>query len=263
MANIRISDLPQALFLDGTEDVPIVQGGTTKRVTSQTIGDLGSGSTSGITALASVLTSTDGVNRVSVDATGVTAFDGWNDTVQMQITPASGNFPAAFIKSTLSGAEGPSIVTYADSSSPAVGDRIAQEWYYANHSGGSYAFYADRKIYLVNPQSSIKEAVFAYDTYVSNLFRTRVLIGAGILCGQGSAPGTPWASLPGADNIRAQGFVRTDAQTTVSLPSAATAGAGARAFVTDASTINFGSSYVGGGANARPVWSDGTDWYIG
>jgi len=50
------------------------------------------------------------------------------------------------------------------------------------------------------------------------------------------------------------------------LPAAATAGAGARAFVTDASmsmTLGVGTVVVGGGANAVPVYSDGTNWLIG
>jgi hypothetical protein len=50
------------------------------------------------------------------------------------------------------------------------------------------------------------------------------------------------------------------------LPAAATAGAGARAFVTDATmsmTLGVGTVVVGGGANAVPVYSDGTNWLIG
>lgn len=51
-----------------------------------------------------------------------------------------------------------------------------------------------------------------------------------------------------------------------SLPSAATVGAGAQAFVTDANTtfaLGVGTFVVGGGANKVPVYSDGTDWLIG
>lgn len=54
--------------------------------------------------------------------------------------------------------------------------------------------------------------------------------------------------------------------TTATLPTAANAGAGARAFVTDATLAaagHFGSAYVGGGANAVPIWTDGTTWYLG
>jgi len=47
------------------------------------------------------------------------------------------------------------------------------------------------------------------------------------------------------------------------LPSAATSGLGARAFVTDATAPTFGSAVVGGGAVATPVYSDGTNWIVG
>jgi len=47
------------------------------------------------------------------------------------------------------------------------------------------------------------------------------------------------------------------------LPSASTAGQGARAFVSDATATTFASAYTGGGANKVPVYSDGTDWRIG
>lgn len=55
----------------------------------------------------------------------------------------------------------------------------------------------------------------------------------------------------------------TGATTVSGLPSAATAGAGARAFVTDATATTFLSTVAGGGANKVPVVSDGTNWLIG
>ena len=60
--------------------------------------------------------------------------------------------------------------------------------------------------------------------------------------------------------------VKTKALTVATLPSAATAGAGARAFVTDANTtfiLGVGTTVVGGGSNSVPVYSDGTNWLIG
>lgn len=57
--------------------------------------------------------------------------------------------------------------------------------------------------------------------------------------------------------------VRTHAVTVATLPLAATAGAGTRAFVTDANATTFASIVVGGGANGVPVYSDGTNWRIG
>lgn len=47
------------------------------------------------------------------------------------------------------------------------------------------------------------------------------------------------------------------------LPAAATAGAGARAFVNDANATTFNSVVAGGGANFVPVFCDGTDWKVG
>ena len=57
--------------------------------------------------------------------------------------------------------------------------------------------------------------------------------------------------------------VKTLSTVVGSLPSAATVGAGARAFVTDATATTFASTVAGGGANAVPVYSDGTNWKIG
>lgn len=51
-----------------------------------------------------------------------------------------------------------------------------------------------------------------------------------------------------------------------SLVAAATAGAGARSFVTDGNLVaasNFGAAIGSGGSNTVPVYSDGTVWRIG
>jgi hypothetical protein len=47
------------------------------------------------------------------------------------------------------------------------------------------------------------------------------------------------------------------------LPTAANAGVGARAFVTDSSVSTFGSNVAGGGSGKVPVYSDGTNWKVG
>lgn len=57
--------------------------------------------------------------------------------------------------------------------------------------------------------------------------------------------------------------VRTSGVAVGSLAAASTAGAGARAFVTDSSVTTFGSTVSGGGANGVPVYSDGTNWKVG
>ena len=64
-------------------------------------------------------------------------------------------------------------------------------------------------------------------------------------------------------NISTAGAVNTGSFVTGTIPAAAGVGAGARVFVTDADSVTFGNLYVGGAANAMPVWSNGTNWYIG
>jgi hypothetical protein len=63
--------------------------------------------------------------------------------------------------------------------------------------------------------------------------------------------------------VRAASAIVTPSTTVASLPAAATAGAGARSFVTDATATTFLSIVAGGGANKVPVVSDGTNWLIG
>lgn len=58
-------------------------------------------------------------------------------------------------------------------------------------------------------------------------------------------------------------MVKTAPVTVAALPAAATAGAGARRFVSDATSATFGAAVSGGGANTVPVWSNGTGWLVG
>lgn len=51
--------------------------------------------------------------------------------------------------------------------------------------------------------------------------------------------------------------------TVAQLPAAASAGAGARGYVTDATATTFASTVAGTGSNKVPVYCDGTNWRIG
>jgi len=51
--------------------------------------------------------------------------------------------------------------------------------------------------------------------------------------------------------------------TLAALPTAATAGAGSRAVISDATAPVFGAAVVGGGAVVSPVYSDGANWIVG
>lgn len=66
-----------------------------------------------------------------------------------------------------------------------------------------------------------------------------------------------------ASSVTASTFLKSTATTVAGLTAAATAGAGARSFVTDATATTFLSTVAGGGANKVPVVSDGTNWLIG
>lgn len=62
------------------------------------------------------------------------------------------------------------------------------------------------------------------------------------------------------------GTVRLPNYTVATLPAAGTAGAGALAFVTDASTtliLGLGLAVTGGGSNKVPAYSDGASWLYG
>jgi hypothetical protein len=63
--------------------------------------------------------------------------------------------------------------------------------------------------------------------------------------------------------IPKEGGIKTTAVAVTSLPAANTVGIGTRHFATDATATTFASIVAGGGANAVPVYSDGTNWRIG
>jgi hypothetical protein len=64
-------------------------------------------------------------------------------------------------------------------------------------------------------------------------------------------------------NIVTLGSVTTNPRLFSALPAAAAIGAGARSFITDANTTTFGSQVSGSAGNSVPVYSDGTNWYVG
>ena len=79
------------------------------------------------------------------------------------------------------------------------------------------------------------------------------------------ASGTGAQTMTTGLAIKAGAAVLTN-YTVANLPAAATAGQGATAFVTDASTtliLGLGGTVAGGGANKVPVYSDGTSWLYG
>lgn len=77
-------------------------------------------------------------------------------------------------------------------------------------------------------------------------------------------PSTPVVGSTGAfTSLTATSFLRAAPVAVASLPSAATAGAGARATVNDALAPSFGSAVAGGGAVVTGVISTGSAWNVG
>ena len=69
--------------------------------------------------------------------------------------------------------------------------------------------------------------------------------------------------VPGLTLTAGTKWINNGTQTVAMLVAAGTAGAGARAVVTDANATTFAAIVAGGGANVVPVYSDGTNWRIG
>ena len=64
-------------------------------------------------------------------------------------------------------------------------------------------------------------------------------------------------------SLTVSSYVKVTPVSFANLPSASSAGAGARAFITDGAGTTFNAVAAGGGANYVPVFSDGTDWRVG
>jgi len=95
--------------------------------------------------------------------------------------------------------------------------------------------------------------------------------GAGSISGTGNITGgnlisTGIISTAGniyGGNIINAGLSKDRLYTVATLPAAATAGSGARAFVTDSNTTTFYANVGSGGSSSVPVFSDGVSWRVG
>lgn len=105
---------------------------------------------------------------------------------------------------------------------------------------------------------------------IDNIFyltrNTKIIWGTSLFSGDVVITSSSAGVLTLTDNGSGSGYIRTVPVIVASLPSAATAGAGAKGFVSDGSTtvvLGLGLTVIGGGANKVPVYSDGTNWIVG
>lgn len=115
---------------------------------------------------------------------------------------------------------------------------------------------------------SNKTIAFANNTITATKSQLNAAITNGVVLFVGDAVALSGAQTVAgvksfSNEIICAAYVRTSSSNVGGLPSAATSGAGARAFVTNANATTFASIVSGGGANGVPVYSDGTDWRIG
>jgi hypothetical protein len=157
---------------------------------------------------------------------GVSFYPSTNTTINPSIIPG----PLATLVGTIA-----SPILYGDITSYAV----AQDWDLLDNNASALSFDTTGKtgiINIVTTNSSEGVTMSGYANVTGNIT---------------------------GGNVITAGVVKSGAFVTGNIPAAATAGAGSRAFVTDATLATFGSLYVGGAANAVPVYSDGSAWFIG
>ena len=134
-----------------------------------------------------------------------------------------------------------------------VGDRV---WATGFIVGGATPILQDATNFIALRNGVSAQTVRLYNTYTdaSNYERYSQTWSSNVLYLKNENAGTGSARLM---------VPVTGATTVASLPAAATAGAGARSMVTDATATTFASTVAGGGSNKVPVVSDGTNWLIG
>ncbi len=132
---------------------------------------------------------------------------------------------------------GPYVLRMRESASPAVNDSIGIDVYRGRNSVAAAIDYVYGTARILDPADGSEDSMWRMRGYRA---------GSDVLFFETGG-----------------GYIRTEALTVANLPSASIAGAGARAVVTDANAITFHSIVAGGGANAVPVFSDGTNWRIG
>jgi hypothetical protein len=144
------------------------------------------------------------------------------------------------------------------SSGAALKDTLALAWTSSPNATGTrdVLLYRDAAATLAQRNGTNAQTYRLYNTYTDSSNYERVTLNwASNVC---------YLKPENAGSGSARLFVPVTGSTTVSsLPSASTAGAGARSFVTDANSTTFLSTVAGGGANKVPVVSDGTNWLIG
>lgn len=195
-----------------------------------------------------ILVESTGITRfTSVGSSPQLIFNGGTGLVRFQ-TAGSTRFEVVGNSFRADTAAGPSIVNgTAGASAGFIPNRTALNASVSASAAGNVTTYASN--------GTGGAAVNVLDAAYTGVSIMGATLGSDALAVTGSA--TFSGAVVGASGIRTIGG------TVAGIGSAATAGAGARNYVTDASACTFGSTVTGGGSTKCPVWSDGTNWVAG
>lgn len=200
------------------------------------------------------MTLSDGTTLGPIDGNSALGFDlASNMQFQIMTNNGSANYSWYFNKN------GSMIVPTTANSEATI-----QSYANSGNNGSFIRFVTDASSNLIMGTSSNNHVVINVDRKGANLRWMYDDLGdftvPGNILVSGSASPAPYIS--GFDSAT----FATNIITTPGNYSMLTAVAGGRAFINDGNLVaagNFGTQVSGGGSNIVPVWSDGTNWYIG
>jgi hypothetical protein len=170
---------------------------------------------------------------------------------------ADSSSESRFVSTNATG-NGTKLTVYNNSASPDPGDFAAQLTLASNDGSGNKTDYATLIGEIITNTNGAEDGQLDFFVIrAGSLAAARMRLGAGLMVGTGAT------TDPGDGAIIATATVKTMSTTFTGLPSAATAGSGARAFITDCNTATFLATAAAGGSNKVPVVSDGTNWLVG
>jgi hypothetical protein len=247
---IPTEDLPAATSVSGTEKIAALQGVNPVFLTPAQIGGVGLGP--------ATLTGSAATPRLELTQT-------WNTTgtptaLRVNVTDTASNGSSLIFSADKNG----SPIFYVDKNG-AVFNQDARftggQWLYLGNTsrlwwGNNVALTSDAAGILAQRDDANAQTFRLYETFTDSSNGAWLAI---------TATGSRYeigGKANGTGNVRPV-MVQHGTVTVANLPSASTAGAGARMVVSDASSPTFGSTVTGGSSTVIPVFSDGTNWRVG